>query len=316
MNFQEFCNHVKTNILFHMPPEYAGAEVFVEPTMKNNSVVWQGLVVQKEGNQIVPKVYLESFFEKYKAGKTLEDTMMDLAESYQEHSHVEMNFDVSDMTSFEKVKERITTKVVAAKQNRELALERPHTRIDDLAVFYQVDMQDYVGEEASMPITNNLMEKWNISVSDLHPLAVENMERLHPSSLADMGGIIFGETKNFFIENEYEPSDPWLVLTNVSLTNGAAAIANPEVMKRVSEIVQDDFFILPSSIHELLIFPKGAVAEMGMTPKELGKMVREVNETQVDREERLSDHIYSYDREQRCVESCRESMKKSKDLER
>lgn len=62
-------------------------------------------------------------------------------------------------------------------------------------------------------------------------------------------------------------------------------------MEDIAEKVGGDFFVLPSSIHELLIVPK----QEGMELSELEAMVQEVNATQVSREEKLSDHVYEYD---------------------
>ena len=59
----------------------------------------------------------------------------------------------------------------------------------------------------------------------------------------------------------------------------------------VREKVGGDFFILPSSIHELLVVPK----QDGMELSDLEAMVKEVNATQVAPEEKLSDHVYEYD---------------------
>ena len=42
-----------------------------------------------------------------------------------------------------------------------------------------------------------------------------------------------------------------------------------------------DNYLLPSSIHEMIIVPKDG----NISPKELGEMVRNVNETEVAREE-------------------------------
>lgn len=81
------------------------------------------------------------------------------------------------------------------------------------------------------------------------------------------------------------------VLTNEQNTNGAAVIFNDKVMDQISEKVGVEFYILPSSVRELLIVP----LDVGMEVSELEKMVCEVNATRVSVEERLSDHVYAYD---------------------
>ena len=54
--------------------------------------------------------------------------------------------------------------------------------------------------------------------------------------------------------------------------------------------IGENFYILPSSIHEVII-----IAESQSPSKDdLQDMVRDINETQVDAEELLSDTIYYY----------------------
>ena len=51
-----------------------------------------------------------------------------------------------------------------------------------------------------------------------------------------------------------------------------------------------DYYVLPSSVHEVMIVPDDGGFDSG----ELEEMVREINATQVAPEEVLSDHIYYY----------------------
>lgn len=71
-------------------------------------------------------------------------------------------------------------------------------------------------------------------------------------------------------------------------------------------------YLLPSSLHEMIIIPK----DLGMTPKEMGEMVREVNQKEVARDEILSDRIYEFDKEKRQLCQIPESIEKAKEMER
>ena len=68
-------------------------------------------------------------------------------------------------------------------------------------------------------------------------------------------------------------------------------ILYPDILKDIREKLGDDFYVLPSSVHELLIKPK-TVEEL--SPKELEQIVREVNREVVRECEFLSDHVYEY----------------------
>ena len=69
-------------------------------------------------------------------------------------------------------------------------------------------------------------------------------------------------------------------------------------MEKLGESVKGDFFILPSSTHEVLILPD----DCGMTYQELKAMVMEINSTQVSPEDRLADEVYHYDTKDRVFE--------------
>lgn len=67
----------------------------------------------------------------------------------------------------------------------------------------------------------------------------------------------------------------------------------PEILNQVHELFPEGYYILPSSIDDLIIVPKSAC----IPPRLLGEMVRDINREQLMREQVLSDHIYEYDKE-------------------
>lgn len=253
MEYREFCNYVKDNILGYMPQEYENAEVFLSTTLKNNSVVLQGLAIRTDEVGITPKVYLESFYRHYEDGETIDSVCKDLAEEYQRYSVKGRQFDAGMVRNFDIAKEHLMTKVLSAKHNKMLLRERPSTKLDDLAVFYQINVGRYEDGEASIPVTNAIMHEWGVTVPELHKIAVENTERTNPATLSSITSMIYGQEENFFAGDEYEPDGPLLVLTNTDRIGGAATIANPEILERVSDVIGDDYYMPPMtcSIREL-----------------------------------------------------------------
>ena len=70
----------------------------------------------------------------------------------------------------------------------------------------------------------------------------------------------------------------------------------PELLEEISELCEDDIIIIPSSVHELLIFPKNNLTKE-YSLDHLNDMIVDVNETQLLDIEVLSTHIYYYHRE-------------------
>ena len=89
------------------------------------------------------------------------------------------------------------------------------------------------------------------------------------------------------------PEFPLYVLTNKSRMFGAACMMYPDVFKNATLEIKGDFYVLPSSIHEVLLLPSDNVFDA----EGLGRLVREINENQVEPYEVLSNNVYYYDSE-------------------
>ena len=85
---------------------------------------------------------------------------------------------------------------------------------------------------------------------------------------------------------------PMYVLTNQQKLYGAACMLYPGVLKAFSEENGQDFYVLPSSVHEVILIP----AEPGTNEALLREIVTEINRTQVAKDEVLADSIYYYSR--------------------
>ena len=82
------------------------------------------------------------------------------------------------------------------------------------------------------------------------------------------------------------------ILTNHSRLQGAAGMLHKEIIKQyMKETKADKVWIIPSSIHETLLIPCDLMPDM----EYVKNMVKEVNATQVQPEEILSDNVYVYD---------------------
>ena len=88
------------------------------------------------------------------------------------------------------------------------------------------------------------------------------------------------------------PEYPVFVLSNIYCVEGAAYIAFDDILSEIKNKLNENFYILPSSINEVLIIPESFV-----TPNFVKEMIRDVNSTVVTKIDKLSDNIYFYNRE-------------------
>lgn len=81
------------------------------------------------------------------------------------------------------------------------------------------------------------------------------------------------------------------VLGNSRGIHGASTILYEDVLEETSNLIGGDFYILPSSIQEVIAVP----AADYMDADNWAEMVVDVNMTQVELNERLSNQVYFYD---------------------
>lgn len=306
MDYQEFKDEVKDNIKAFLPEEFADADVKINEVIKNNDTKLDALTVTSPDSNISPTIYLNDFYQQYENGRDMDDIMTQIAEIRMEHE-VDKSFDVSQIMNFDEAKDHIVPRLVNADMNQEMLENRPHTRMDDLAVIYAVVVDNSDQGMASVPITNDMMQAYDVTTEELHSIAVANMDEQTPStfrSLTDMikDNVVEGMMQDMGMDREaaeamFEsmvPSDGpnMFVISNEQGINGAASVLDENLMAKVTEELGEDFYVLPSSIHECIVIP----AE-NMDVNELKAMVQEVNETQVMPQERLSDQVYQYDQD-------------------
>lgn len=303
LSFDEFKDYVADQIKGFLPDKFEDADVSITQINKNNQHLDALNIRNPEGN-VSPVVYLNSFFEDYENGAGMGSILTEIANVYVEHLP-EQSFDVSQIMNFEATQDSIVPRLIGIENNEELLENRPHVIIDDLAVVFAVDLGESDMGNASVPITNQMMESWGVSVEDLHEAAIKNMDELSPAVFKSMNEVMkemmlpdmmrdgmSQEGAEALLESMMPPDEgKMFVLTNEAKLNGSVEILSDSVMSDVAEKLGEDFFILPSSIHETLIIPESA----GMDRHELEAMVQEVNATQVAPQDRLSDHVYHYD---------------------
>ncbi len=292
MSFDVFTKAVVEKIREYLPESFANASVELQTVVKNNDLKLTGLTIRSADSNISPTIYLEQFFEKYQAGEDMNEVLENIAD-IRLRNELKETFDVGQITDFDRVRGKIVPRLIGKEWNRELLAIRPHKIIADLAVTYHILMGHDFSGIASAPITNALMESWGVDVDTLHDLAIQNMPKLLPSTFQTMSSVLasmMGADAEELLSAMPPADEAMFILSNEQKVNGAAALLDKEIMKTVIERIGKKFFVLPSSIHECIIVP--ATADMDVST--LVSMVRDVNQSQVAPDERLSDSVYIY----------------------
>ena len=296
MEYKEFVEYIKMNAGYIAGE---GGNITINHVIKNNGCEMDGLVIMEKGKDIAPTIYLDSFYELYTNGENIKNIIRQIEVIYEQNKN-NVTFDVNILKHFDTIKDKIVYKVVNYRSNEKLLEQVPHKRILARGVVFYCLLDNEYGRSATALIYNNNLKNWNVTIDDVYKAALKNTPDLLHSKISSMAALfekcgvnVDGEEVDL---KDYVPSDMY-VLTNESKLNGAACILYENVLYDFAQKLGADLYILPSSVHEVILLPKLSMFEKD----ELVNMVKEVNTEGVAADEVLSDHVYEYNRTERLI---------------
>ncbi|MCI6730732.1 MAG: DUF5688 family protein [Lachnospiraceae bacterium] len=311
MNFDEFKQAIADQIKDYLPEKYQDMDVVLQQVAKNNDTMLDAVMITGQDSNVSPAIYVNGMYEDYQNGCEMDSILKQIAD-IRVSNDVPPEFDLSRIMDYDQAKDHIVARLVNLDDNRLRLENAPYTRVEDLAVTYHIDLKVQDDSTMSVQVMNPILESFGITREELHEVAMVNTREQTPpvfkSLMETMRDLIMPEVMSAMNVGEKEanviidgllPSDDanlW-VLTNSEKIHGAVAMLDTKMMDEICEQMGGDIMILPSSIHESIIVPKSA----GMSLEDLESMVQEINATDVRPEDRLSDHVYAYDSQEKVI---------------
>lgn len=272
-------------------------EVILKTIVKRNDVSLTGLMIVTEKHPVSPVIYLDDYYDMYREGRSYTDVLNQVVGIARKNEVPVL--EPEQLIELEQIKDNVFLQVIDLKQNRRWLEDKVYHVKDDLACTYRVYIESH-GLEATIPICKEYLDVWNVSTDELRAIAEENLrgEKWH---LLSMNDVIRTFLEDPELEKEYglademvlpEPEEMY-VLKLDRQQFGASVLLREDAMKQVGERLRGDYYIIPSSQHELIVLPVKTAPSL----INLQNMVKEINETEVDPQDRLNNDLLYYDRE-------------------
>ena len=291
MNFDEFLEAAKDRI----KELVIEADVKVQAVDKLQGESYVGIAVRPEHASAAVTFNLNAAYDRYQADESQKDAILNkIAADAKQVSSAIPAFEVSSITDYETVKDHLTMQVVPVEPNKEMLEGIPHKTVEDIAVVYRVEIPGSSDGTATTLVTNQLLSEYGVTAEQLHRDALEAQVANHPPVLKNMSEIM-AEMSGGMMDM---PESPMWVATVEGGMNGASVTQIPGFLEESAEKLGGDFFVLPSSIHEVLFIRDDGSFER----EQLESMVRGVNATEVSEADFLSDSVYHYDSEEHIFE--------------
>lgn len=308
LSYEEFKEALVEKIKEFLPenlsPEYVELRSENKVNGERDSIAINRIPIG-DGCSISPSLRVEEMYKRYCKTEDLEGLAMSVISDLE---RVEEMAPKNVAFNRETIEKKAFCDVINYAQNEELLETVPHREFGDLAVVYRAFLGDDMSEGiGTAMITNEHLKSFEMTEEELNEIAMKNtksimepnarsMNELLRSMLVDAGRD--SEEIDEMMENVPLPDNLMYVVTNRFGCMGSNAILFPEYFEPIAEKLGSDLYILPSSRHELI-----AVSVDKMNLDEAIDMVFNVNMTEVELRDRLSNQIYKYDSEAKTI-SC------------
>lgn len=168
----------------------------------------------------------------------------------------------------------------------------------DLELYVYIDLGKTGNERQSFTVTAEHVEVLGVAWEELLQISAQNMEFCSKPITQVMREILEKEgcpetLANMIIPDIEEEKMMYVITSTDDGLRGSSALAMGNELYDFAENINADLFIFPSSIHEIIAVP----ADFGQDPEDMRKMVEEINCTEVDPGEKLSDNVYYFCRQ-------------------
>ncbi len=269
--------------------ETIGCQVSGHTYIRNNDVVRYGISIRQGKEKLSPTFYVDSYYEAYQRKKiTVDEAAGEIVKQLGVLEKREFNCDFH--AGIDMFAGSITYRLISATKNKKLLAETPYIPFLDMAMIFTIVFGNSSAGVETLRINRNLKESWDISTEELYSLAKKNTPRIFPYKLESLTTVMeecFGELDI----REYIGEPQMYILTNELGVYGASSILYPGMTDKITALLGGDFYVIPSSVHEVLVVPAEGVPEI----ENLDETIQLINKEHVLDEEVLSDRAYYYD---------------------
>ncbi|CRZ33626.1 hypothetical protein DFR55_10224 [Herbinix hemicellulosilytica] len=282
LDYESFVSYIKNTISKTMGKDY---DVGINHDNLPDTDI---LTVLKEGRNIAPNICLNAYYESYMAGTPMTEILKRLLMIYR-HCSIPAIYDNYNYT-LDTIKSHIFFRIVNYNRNMKILTQIPHIKFFDMAITFYCLVRSYDDSICMDKITNEHLRRWGTTVDELQKLAYDNTRKLFPPSLKTLDEVLDEYSSNNDKDDESRDNCHLYILSNEKGVYGAFYILYKDIIRDFARLINSNLYILPSSIHELILIPVKNSPEK----EYLNRLIMEINETMISDDEILSDKVYIY----------------------
>lgn len=307
-NLRDFMNELIR--LLYKKTEGEGTIIYCREVTKDNNKKQHMITIIRDKLNWEKSFYAESLYKNYRIGmhiETLANVLLDLPVIENKEGEEETISFLNDIEDFNRIKDHIIVRLMNFDMNIDYLQDKIYLEYLDLAVCFYVMIKKQEGYISTLSLSKKLLSVWNLSEEELLEIAIKNMEQELPVQIIRMDELLKNICKDIkredFAEmmNPPEENMPLYVMTNDIKREGATTLLYNGVLRDFADEQNvEEVYILPSSQHEVILIPVTEETDVDVTT--LNRIIHNINSTFPDKSEILSDHMYTYKRDNDTIE--------------
>lgn len=292
-NFENFTKVVEQKVKDRLE----GCEIGIEMVPKNNGVMKTALIIRNPDVNAEPCIYLEEYYKHYRKGIASIDSTVDHIIKIYDENKLGERLDVDVLLQYPMMRSKIRGRLISTQRNTDMLQNVPNREILDLSLVYTIEVNTRRGI-GNIIINHSHLEIWGVTEPELFMQLKKNLEQEEGC---------FMHLDRFLTQILDVPEEETLrdslpdifIMSNKDKHYGAVELLNEKIVEKAVETFGGSFYVLPSSVHELILLPGGYE---DMTLDGLAEMVAGINASDVNESDVLSSHIYYYNAEEKRLE--------------
>ena len=260
-----------------------------------NDTKKHSILVARAGSGVFPCINMGEYYNRHQKGEDFYSLFQTILSECKKISPIRTE-DMEGFLCWDSIKSRIFAKLVNTGKNESMLSDVPNRQFLDLSIVYYVRINASSEEmQGSILVNIQHMKSWEADEETLFETAWKNTADANEVMFEDLNAVLARLlNQNIFAANRLENESRMYILGSQTGTNGAIQMCNRQMLHKAANAIGSDFWILPCSIHELILVPIYAIEGEA---QELAEMVRNVNNMQLKPDEILSYHVYRYSRD-------------------
>ena len=315
---KDFGKYAVENLKRFLPVEYAAADLRIMKTLANNDTEKETLYLELSGSAALPVLDVDVMRSVCGDRFSADEFLKSAAGSFLTRRTVYPNkIQKTEGLGYEDAKEHLVICVGRTASNRKRLEGLAGHEIGEFTVSYILSWP----APADLPamfrkidpvkvvhdVRQDMLVSWGVTEDRVYRDALAVEDNMGPVLIdfntvtgCYMLGSPFMPDDNLFrtgYTGRASGADGLLCLSNRKMFRGAHLMFRADILEKIGELVGGDFYVLPSSVDEVLIWP-----DNGKRDKEkMNEVVRFVNKEELAPEQRLADSAYRYDCERRVL---------------